>query len=264
MTAWELDRAGIPVTLICDHVPASLMAQGLIDLVLVGTDRVTLNGDVVNKIGTLNLAVLCQHFHIPFYVACPSTTFDPHTLCGDDVTIEERDPAEVLSGSAADVNAYNPGVRCDTGRADQWHHYRTRYCPTASGGVTEPPAWALFHPLMSRYRPPAPRSSAYITPMGHRRLQSELKELWQVKRPEVTAKVQEAAAQGDRSENAEYIYGKKQLREIDGRIRYLAKRLDVLTVIDPGSPGPAPGVLRRSGHSDRRSRPGAPIPHCGA
>lgn len=85
---------------------------------------------------------------------------------------------------------------------------------------------------MSRYRPPRAPSSAYITAPGHRRLQAELKELWQVTRPAVTAKVAEAAAQGDRSENAEYIYGKKQLREIDGRIRFLSKRLDALTVVD--------------------------------
>lgn len=85
---------------------------------------------------------------------------------------------------------------------------------------------------MSRYRPPAPPSSAYITPEGYRRLDEELKYLWKVKRPEVTKAVQEAAAQGDRSENAEYIYGKKQLREIDRRVRFLAKRLDAMTVVD--------------------------------
>ena len=85
---------------------------------------------------------------------------------------------------------------------------------------------------MSRYRPPRPRSSPYITPAGQERLAGELKELWKVKRPEVTRKVAEAAALGDRSENAEYIYGKRQLREIDARIRFLAKRLDELTVVD--------------------------------
>ena len=83
---------------------------------------------------------------------------------------------------------------------------------------------------MSRYRPPRPKSSAYITPEGHAALQAELKELWKVTRPEVTRKVSEAAAMGDRSENAEYIYGKRQLREIDGRIRFLSKRLDALVV----------------------------------
>ena len=85
---------------------------------------------------------------------------------------------------------------------------------------------------MSRYRPPRPRSSPYITPAGHARLRKELRHLWKVTRPEVTLKVKEAAAQGDRSENAEYIYGKKQLREIDGRVRFLSKRLDELTVVD--------------------------------
>lgn len=85
---------------------------------------------------------------------------------------------------------------------------------------------------MSRYRPPRPRSSPYITAAGYARMHSELKELWKVKRPEVTRKVAEAAAQGDRSENAEYIYGKRQLREIDARVRFLSRRLDELNVVD--------------------------------
>jgi len=80
---------------------------------------------------------------------------------------------------------------------------------------------------MSRYRPPSPPKSAYITKEGAEILLTELKYLWKKKRPEVTETVREAAAQGDRSENAEYIYGKKQLREIDRRVRYLEKRLDV-------------------------------------
>jgi transcription elongation factor GreB len=85
---------------------------------------------------------------------------------------------------------------------------------------------------MTRYRPPREKSAPLITPQGQRRLADELKHLWKVKRPEVTRKVSEAAAQGDRSENAEYIYGKKQLREIDSRIQFLAKRLDELVVVD--------------------------------
>ncbi|HEX7037663.1 MAG TPA: transcription elongation factor GreB [Pseudomonadales bacterium] len=89
---------------------------------------------------------------------------------------------------------------------------------------------------MSRYRPPRPRSSPYITPEGYARMNAELKELWKVKRPEVTRKVAEAAALGDRSENAEYIYGKKQLREIDARVRYLSRRLDELKVVDRAPP----------------------------
>lgn len=108
LTAWELARAGIDVTLICDNMAASFMARGEVDLVLVGTDRVVANGDVVNKIGTLNLAVLCRHFGVPFYVACPSSTFDPATPEGAAVVIEQRDPEEVLGASAARVKAANP------------------------------------------------------------------------------------------------------------------------------------------------------------
>ena len=108
LTAWELDRAGIDVTLICDNVPASLMAAGKIDLVIVGTDRVTRNGDVVNKIGTLNLAVLAHHFGVPFYVACPASTYDPDTASGQDVAIEQRSDDEVRRGESAVVAAYNP------------------------------------------------------------------------------------------------------------------------------------------------------------
>ena len=108
LTAWELQQSGVDVTLLCDNMAASLMASGKINMVLVGTDRVTRNGDVVNKIGTLNVAILCQHYNIPFYVACPSSTFDRHTPSGSDVTIEQRDPAEVLGDHAAAVPVYNP------------------------------------------------------------------------------------------------------------------------------------------------------------
>ena len=83
-----------------------------------------------------------------------------------------------------------------------------------------------------RQRLPRRASSAYITPEGARRLRAELDYLWREKRPQVTQAVSDAAALGDRSENAEYIYGKKQLREIDRRIRFLQKRLDVLQVVE--------------------------------
>ncbi len=85
---------------------------------------------------------------------------------------------------------------------------------------------------MGRYRPPPREKAPYVTPEGARALRDELNYLWRVKRPQLTQAVAEAAAQGDRSENAEYIYGKKQLREIDRRVRYLQKRLGVLKVID--------------------------------
>ena len=85
---------------------------------------------------------------------------------------------------------------------------------------------------MARYRPPRPESSKYITPEGAAALKRELDDLWRVKRPAVTKAVAEAAAQGDRSENAEYIYGKRQLAEIDRRIRFLRKRLTGIRVVD--------------------------------
>jgi transcription elongation factor GreB len=81
----------------------------------------------------------------------------------------------------------------------------------------------------------ATRGSPYITPAGFRKLQEELEHLWRVERPRITSEVATAAAQGDRSENAEYIYGKKKLREIDRRVRFLSKRLDVVQVVEPSS-----------------------------
>jgi transcription elongation factor GreB len=85
---------------------------------------------------------------------------------------------------------------------------------------------------MGRYRPPQPVGSKYITPEGKARLQDELNFLWQKRRPEVTRALSAAAAEGDRSENAEYIYRKKELREIDSRVRHLRKRLEGMVVVD--------------------------------
>ena len=85
---------------------------------------------------------------------------------------------------------------------------------------------------MPRYRPPTTPGSKFITPEGHARLSSELDQLWRVERPQVTQAVSEAAAQGDRSENAEYTYGKRRLREIDRRVRFLRKRLDGMVMVD--------------------------------
>ena len=87
---------------------------------------------------------------------------------------------------------------------------------------------------MSRWRPPSPKSSPYITPEGEKALKDELKKLWLLRRREVVPALQ--AAEGDRSENAEYIYRKKQLGEIDRRVRYLSKRLDVVEVVDRKPP----------------------------
>ncbi|GGK08274.1 transcription elongation factor GreB [Luteimonas terricola] len=85
---------------------------------------------------------------------------------------------------------------------------------------------------MSRWRPPPEKSTALVTPEGHARLKAELDDLWRVRRPEVVRALSAAAAEGDRSENAEYTYRKKQLGEIDRRVRYLSKRLLDLRVVD--------------------------------
>jgi transcription elongation factor GreB len=85
--------------------------------------------------------------------------------------------------------------------------------------------------MSTRDRPPPPPRSRYITPEGAKKLRAELDELWTKERPRVTQEVADAAAQGDRSENAEYIYGKRRLREIDRRVRFLSKRLDEVTVV---------------------------------
>lgn len=95
---------------------------------------------------------------------------------------------------------------------------------------------------MSRYRPPTTPGSKYITPAGAKRLRDELDQLWLDERPRVTIAVSEAAAQGDRSENAEYTYGKKRLHEIDRRVRFLRKRLEGMTIVDAAA---AAGAARR-------------------
>ena len=84
---------------------------------------------------------------------------------------------------------------------------------------------------MGRYRPPRPKGTPLITPAGEKRLRAELDSLWRVERPQVAQAVQDAAKNGDRSENGDYIYGKKRLREIDSRVRFLSKRLEVLQVV---------------------------------
>jgi transcription elongation factor GreB len=90
---------------------------------------------------------------------------------------------------------------------------------------------------MSRYRPPPPKSSPYITPEGAARLREELDRLWRIERPEVVRALADAAAEGDRSENAEYIYRKKQLGGIDRRVRHLRRRLDVVKVVERSPAG---------------------------
>ena len=97
LTAWELDRLGIAHRLVADVTAGSLMAGGEVDCIVVGADRIAANGDVVNKIGTYALAVLADHHGIPFYVAAPTSTFDPESPDGGSVPIEQRPPDEVTT-----------------------------------------------------------------------------------------------------------------------------------------------------------------------
>lgn len=113
LTTWELMKAGIEVTLICDNMAAWVMQQGWIDCVLVGADRIAANGDTANKIGTYNLAVLAKHHDIPFFVVAPTSTIDPSLAAGRDIPIEQRAAAEVTDGfgrktAPTGVAVYNP------------------------------------------------------------------------------------------------------------------------------------------------------------
>lgn len=95
LTAWELEQAGVPYTLISDSMAGSIMGQGLVDAVIVGADRVCANGDVANKIGTYPLAIVASYHGVPFFVAAPHSTFDKSLTTGDEVVIEQRDATEV-------------------------------------------------------------------------------------------------------------------------------------------------------------------------
>jgi methylthioribose-1-phosphate isomerase len=113
LTAWELQREGIPFTLVVDSAAGSLLRRGLVQAVVVGADRIAANGDLANKIGTYTLAVLAKQNDVPFYVAAPTSTIDLNTPSGDDIPIEERAPDEVttLAGAAtaaAGATAANP------------------------------------------------------------------------------------------------------------------------------------------------------------
>jgi methylthioribose-1-phosphate isomerase len=103
LTAWELQRLGVPMTLVADTVAGSLMGRGLVDLVVLGADRIAANGDTANKIGTYQLAVLARAHRIPFYVAAPLSTVDVAITSGADIVIEERDPSEVTAPDGTPV-----------------------------------------------------------------------------------------------------------------------------------------------------------------
>ena len=95
LTSFELEKAGVDVTLICDNMASLVMKQGKINAVLVGTDRIAANGDIANKIGTSGVAILAKHYNIPFYILGPYSTIDYNCPTGDDIVIEEREPNEI-------------------------------------------------------------------------------------------------------------------------------------------------------------------------
>jgi methylthioribose-1-phosphate isomerase len=136
LTAWELQQAGIPVTVIADNMAATMMSKGRVDAVIVGTDRVAANGDVANKIGTFSVAILAKEFGIPFYVAAPTSSIDMKLSSGDLIPIEERNPDEVAFGfgkrtAPEGVAIYNPAFDITP------HRYITAII-TERGVVREP------------------------------------------------------------------------------------------------------------------------------
>lgn len=136
LTAYELHKDGIPVTLITDNMAGWMMHQGKIDAVIVGADRITRNGDVANKIGTYSVSVLARAHGIPFYVAAPTSTIDFEMMTGDDIVIEERDPSEV--GHFAGVQTAPDGVRFENPAFDVTPHQNVSAIITEKG-VLYPP-----------------------------------------------------------------------------------------------------------------------------
>jgi methylthioribose-1-phosphate isomerase len=106
LTALELEREGISFSIISDNAAAFLMSNNMVDLVIVGADRVALNGDVANKIGTLNLAILCYHFKIPFIVALPESSIDKNLQSLTSFKVENRDPKEILTIKCNSTDCY--------------------------------------------------------------------------------------------------------------------------------------------------------------
>ena len=113
LTAWELQQQGVDVTVICDSMAAQVMREGKIQAVVTGADRIAANGDVANKIGTYQVALVAAAHEIPFYVAAPSSTFDLTLAAGDEIPIEQRDPREITHGFGRQITpdgmkVYNP------------------------------------------------------------------------------------------------------------------------------------------------------------
>jgi methylthioribose-1-phosphate isomerase len=153
LTAWELHKDGIPVTLITDNMAASLMRRGMIDLVVVGADRIATNGDVANKIGTYGVAVLAHAHDIPFYVAAPLSTIDGSLPSGDHIPIEERQPDEVTH--VGDRQIAPTGVAVLNPAFDVTPHAYVRAIITEVG-VLQPPLDQSIAQALKGVAPPIP------------------------------------------------------------------------------------------------------------
>jgi methylthioribose-1-phosphate isomerase len=136
LTAWELREAGIPVTLICDNMAASVMRRGWVDAVIVGTDRVVRNGDFANKIGTYGLAICAREHGVPLYVAAPLSSIDVQLATGDEIPIEERDPAEVTA--VGGVTTAPDGIRVFNPAFDVTPHRLVTAFITEKGVIRPP------------------------------------------------------------------------------------------------------------------------------
>jgi methylthioribose-1-phosphate isomerase len=156
LTAWELARCDIPCTVVVDSAAASIMAQGRVDAVIVGADRIAANGDFANKIGTQNLAVIAKNYGIPFYVAAPRSTIDLDASTGDAIPIEQRPASEIET--AEGVSVYNPAF--DVTPSSMITAIVT------DGGVIEPP---FIESVPALFGGDANRPGVTLSGLGQRR-----------------------------------------------------------------------------------------------
>ncbi len=136
LTTWELQKAGVPVTLITDVTAGYLMNRGQVSCIITGADRIAANGDTANKIGTYTLAVLAHENGLPFYIAAPTTTIDPTLASGEDIPIEQRDPAEVIHIQG--INIAPEGTEAANPAFDVTPHRYISAIVTERGIIREP------------------------------------------------------------------------------------------------------------------------------
>ena len=147
LTAWELARAGVPVTVIADNMAATVLSRQPVQAVIVGADRVAANGDFANKIGTLGLAIMAKELKIPFYVAFPLSTVDPSLASGDEIPIEERAPEELTMFNGRQIvpdagRVFNPAFDVTP------HRYVTAFI--TEHGVLPPTGTTALQSMMKR------------------------------------------------------------------------------------------------------------------